>query len=449
MLADSERRSGCVAATAVPQFGTMSVSRPLPVLVPAIANQRWSCHSCGQCCRSLVGHLTEAECERIDRQEWREQLGVEPYVLVGRRALLNKQADGACVFLTDDNRCMIHAKYGEEAKPLACRIFPFSVRPTERGWQASFRFDCPSAAASDGSPLSQHTGSLNRVVAELEHAPPAGDGATCLQPRVPATAAEVDAVTSRYVRWLGQRELPLRHRLLGAARVTSTLATAKLKTVRGARLTELVDLLFDAAPGERTQEPRTPTRRQSAMLRQLVFAHAEHVSLPELRSGLSGRLKKRWRQMLVARRFLAGKGVVPQLPDIKNRVAFAAGDAIQPPRDQLDQIDDLLTRYLIARVESRSVFGQGYYGWPTFLGLTALFLSVAAAGWLAKHKAAADGRPRLCFDDVAHAIGIVDRAATRLPALGTATERARVRYLLLDDGVARLAHQYAPVGNPT
>ena len=48
--------------------------------------------------------------------------------------------------------------------------------------------------------------------------------------------------------------------------------------------------------------------------------------------------------------------------------------------------------------------------------------------------------------DVARALGMVDRAATRLPSLGTAAERARARFLADDDGVARLLYEYAPVG---
>src|SRR3990172_4019055 len=127
--------------------------RSLPVMMPAIPGQRWSCHSCGDCCRTLVGHLFAHECERLDQQGWADELGIAPYVQVGRGWVLNKQPDGACVFLDDNNLCRIHAKLGAEAKPLACRIFPFSIRPVPGGWQASLRFDCPSVTASKGQPI--------------------------------------------------------------------------------------------------------------------------------------------------------------------------------------------------------------------------------------------------------------------------------------------------------
>ena len=94
---------------------------------------------------------------------------------------------------------------------------------------------------------------------------------------------------------------------------------------------------------------------------------------------------------------------------------------------------------------SQSVFGSGYYGWSVFAGLAALWLSVAAAGWLAQYQVACDGRTSLTVQDVIHALGVVDRAATRAPSLGTVAERVRVSYLLRDDGVARLLAAYAPL----
>ena len=46
-----------------------------------------------------------------------------------RRYRLGHQADGACVFLDERGLCRIHAKFGEQAKPLACRIYPYAFHP--------------------------------------------------------------------------------------------------------------------------------------------------------------------------------------------------------------------------------------------------------------------------------------------------------------------------------
>lgn len=415
--------------------------KSLPILLPVVDGQRWSCHSCGLCCRTLVGHLTDEERRRIDRQGWAEELGVAAYVKVGRGWALNKQPDGACVFLDEQNRCKIHAKFGEADKPLACRIFPFSVRPVRGAWQASLRFDCPSVTESKGQALGGHRGWLGELAGHIEHGDESEDVAV-FQRGVRATTEELRTLMGRLSRWLANGERPMTDRLMGATRLTTTLYGAKLRNVRGPRFAELLDLLFDALPRECATRPAPPTVRQRAMLRQYAFAHAEHVSLAEMRSGLGGRWAKRWQQLGSARRFLRGEGVVPNLPGFQTPVTFESVEAVETAVERGEEIADLVRRYLTARIEGRTIFGGGFYGWSVFAGLGALWLSTAAAGWLARYHAAVERRKSISFENMALALGIVDRAATRLPALGTMTEKARVSYLLGDDGLARLVTAY-------
>ena len=422
----------------------MSATHHLPVLIPNVPEQRWSCHSCGNCCRTLVGHLFDDERERLEQQGWAKKLGVAPAVRVGRGYVLNKQPDGACVFLDADNRCRIHAELGEDAKPLACRIFPFSVRPVADGWQATLRFDCPSVVESKGAPLSQHRPLLKELTARMggtHHAKETVD----LKRGVRADEAELEAVTRGFVRWFKRDELTVAQRLLGAARLTTTLEAANLKRVRGERFVELLDLLIEALPTECVSPPEPAAPRARGLLRQLAFAHAEHVTLDEMRSAFS-RLRRRWKQFRAAGQFRKGRGDVPALPGISGEVGFEAVEAVDPKPGDCARVGELLLRYLAARLEGRSVFGAGYYGWSVVNGLSAMFLSIASAGWIARYIAAADGRTMFGFDDVGPALGIVDRAATRLPALGAVTERARIAYVIRDDGIARLLGDFTLLG---
>lgn len=423
----------------------MSASQPLPVLVPHVSDQRWSCHSCGLCCRTLVGHLFDDERERLDKQGWADKLGLPAYVRVGRGYALNKRTDGACVFLDDKNRCRIHAELGEDAKPLACRIFPFSVRRTSDAWQATLRFDCPSVIESKGAPISQHRPRLRELISKMGGSASAKDQVD-LQRGVRADKQELDAVTSCFVRWFKQSRLPMTERLVGAARLTATLEAATLKRVRGERFEELMGLLADALPTEAAGAPEPATPRARGLLRQLAFAHAEHVTLHELRSGFS-RLGRRWQQYRSAGRFRTGRGVVPPLPGFVGDVRFESVESVRANFEDQARVEDLLLRYLIARLEGRSVFGAGYYGWSVVNGLAALLLSIASAGWLARYIAAIEERNVLAFSDVGLAIGMVDRAATRLPALGAVAERARIAYLIRDDGLARLLGDFTLLGD--
>jgi len=388
-----------------------------------------------------VGHLSESERARIDEQGWAEKLGVAPYVRIGRGWALNKHADGTCVFLDDQNHCRIHSEYGEATKPVACRVFPFSVREVEHGWQASLRFDCPSVIASDGEPLTHHRSWLADVVRQIPRARTSGSEAQ-LSAGLPAEPDELDRVVGAFSRLLRPRTQNLSRRLVDLARATTMLQEARYEKVRGARFGELLDVLL-AAVGTDAHEPPAPaTPRQRGLLRQLVFAHAEHLTLQQRRANFLSRLNRRRRQLRDARRFRRGQGVVPYLPGFSVGPTFDRVEAVGPATQQREAIEELVCRYLQTRLAGRSVFGRGYYGWTVFGGLAALWLSMAVVGWLARYAAAADARTALTHEDIAMAMGVVDRAASRVPALGTFAERTRVTYLLREDGVARLLGAY-------
>jgi hypothetical protein len=197
------------------------------------------------------------------------------------------------------------------------------------------------------------------------------------------------------------------------------------------------------------EPPEAPTPRQRGMLGQLVFAHAEHVTLQLRSSGYLARMRRRWGQLNDARRFQRGSGVVPDLPGFTPGPTFERVEAVRAADADAEAIERLIYRYVHARFGSRSVFGLGYYGWAMFPGLTALWLSLAVTGWLARLHAAGAGRTEISFADVGVALGVVDRAASRVPALGTFAERTRIAYLIRDDGVARLLSAYGLTNDGT
>lgn len=427
--------------------GLVASSRALPVLMPIVPNQRWSCHSCGDCCRVLVGHLFDQDRERIDRQGWDSNLDRPPYVRIGRNWVLNKRPDGACVFLDENNLCRIHSRFGEAAKPFACRIFPFSIRPVSGGWRASFRFDCPSAAGSKGKPIAQYGTWLKELAQKLDHPGRTREDTADLQPGVAGNAEETEALVEKFCRWLQNSNVPVWIRIAGAARVTATLDSATLSQVRGQRFAELLHLLLSAAEGEALDPFEQPTARQRGLLRQLILAHVEHVSVEEAAGGPWRRCMKRWEQLRRARRMLRGRGRVPELPGFPaaTTITFDDVELRENPGPNATDIEDLVIRYAIARLQGRTCFGEGFYGWPATTGLGALWLIPAAAGWLARLRGLSENRRYVRFDDFAAALGALDRAATRLPAPGTWAERIRIGYLMKADGIARLLRAFLPI----
>src|SRR5689334_21654642 len=146
---------------------------PLPVRSLNVL-QNWDCAGCSACCRQYHVPVTAEERARIDALEWdalSDFDGLPFFVRASRFSSdyqLNHKPDGSCVFLGPDNRCRIHAKHGAAAKPLACRIYPYSLIPAGDHWKLGLRFACPSAAADTGRPLADHLPEAREFAAALE-----------------------------------------------------------------------------------------------------------------------------------------------------------------------------------------------------------------------------------------------------------------------------------------
>src|ERR1039458_1316619 len=141
--------------------------KPPRIEMPAIQN--WSCHGCTDCCRdNLIVTLSPEEKLRIEKQNWTAAEGVDSdsMVVADRDCFrLSHQSDGACVFLDPTGRCRIHAKFGEAAKPLACRLYPLVIHPAGKKLVVGLRFSCPSAAANRGRPMAGQGAEVQKLAA--------------------------------------------------------------------------------------------------------------------------------------------------------------------------------------------------------------------------------------------------------------------------------------------
>ncbi|MFN0197328.1 MAG: YkgJ family cysteine cluster protein, partial [Planctomycetaceae bacterium] len=147
-----------------------SVSLQLPTI------QSWSCHSCGGCCRQHEIEITLEEKERIEKQGWTPADGIPAStpVIVTTRHLWGKktyrlahQPDGSCVFLDEKGLCRIHAKFGEPAKPLACRVYPYAFHPAGKSVVVSLRYSCPSVVANKGRTLEEQKSDLRTLAKDV------------------------------------------------------------------------------------------------------------------------------------------------------------------------------------------------------------------------------------------------------------------------------------------
>jgi Fe-S-cluster containining protein len=91
---------------------------------------------------------TGATSEGTDRDPFEPVAGWRGFYRIRTRE------DGSCGFLSDDNRCRIHEELGAAAKPLTCRMFPFTFHPVAGGAVVTASFGCPTIVANHGELVS-------------------------------------------------------------------------------------------------------------------------------------------------------------------------------------------------------------------------------------------------------------------------------------------------------
>lgn len=425
------------------------MARSLPILLPSASSQRYSCHGCGNCCRDFTVQLREDDLAKLRSQGWEEKLGEPVTVEFRGQVFLRQRENGACIFWQENGRCRIHAEHGLEAKPIACQLFPFSFAPSGDGVHIGVNFACQSVLENRGATLESHRGELRRMMAAVPEVT-SGGGWPLLSGALQADETETEAFLHALDGWLagrgGATGLTFPRRLEGLGWLVQMLSSANFEKVRGRRCEELLSTLIQAAPMELDLAAAEPVGGGTwRMLRQAVFARIEDLKIREAER--TGRWRSVLGQLWRSRRFAAGRGRAPLgLLGWPSEVPFAAVPGVGPARglDEAAAIADLLTRWARCTVLGGRAWGAGYYGWSIVDGLAAMLLNLLCALWLARARAAGEGRSELCLADVRAALGRVDRHAGRAPWLGSSGERVRLRYLHAVQAWRGLAVELAP-----
>ena len=116
------------------------VETKLRPLIPR-PGARYTCFGDGLCCTDIhgIGPLSEAEVDemksmKINAADWDDE---------HEDLMMCTAADGGCVFLLEDQRCSIHADFGEDRKPVGCRRFPLGLVGTPLGGRITTDHRCP------------------------------------------------------------------------------------------------------------------------------------------------------------------------------------------------------------------------------------------------------------------------------------------------------------------
>ncbi|GIW84488.1 MAG: YkgJ family cysteine cluster protein [Gemmataceae bacterium] len=423
--------------------------RSLPVV------QNWDCGGgCTECCRQYVVYVTEEERQRILQQGWDqdpELKGVELFERVGGRQgswRLRHRPDGACVFLEADNRCRIHARFGLEAKPFACRLYPFILVPSGDHWKLGLRFSCPPAAKNHGRPLSDHLSEANALANLLEttrgslpdlRLPPVGDQLL--------DWPDLDRLLRALDRLLAEETIPLERRWRQVLFLADLLRTARFdgggdprKAVTGKRLAELLRILSAAAvdevPAAATALP-PPGRRGRVLFRSLLAAYVRKDTGPQQGTAqrtIVGRLWSAWR-------FARGRGQVPRLHAvIPESATFQQAEQDWPT--WTPEATAILQRWSRVKISSGQFCGPCNFDLDVWDGIDSLAVAFAAILWLGR-LLQVHGIPLV--EAIVQAVRIVDDNFGFNPLLQGARQRQVLRLLRRTGDLPRLIAWYSRV----
>ena len=420
----------------------MAIKLTLPI------DQNWSCHNCGGCCKQHGIVITEAERDRIASQGWTPADGVPEQWHVREKSLtgpawyrMAHREDGSCAFLDDRGLCRIHGKFGEEAKPLACRIYPYVFHPAGGRMTVSMRFSCPSVARNLGRSVQRNRREVETIAKAVvpkgaEQFPPPE-----LTPGRPLDWASFHAVNDAILDELNSDAAPLGPRLLNLATWVPVLPKTGFERLGAADRDRTIAHLRQAAAIEVNRDredwpqPGTVARTQ---FRLLAGQYARRDTYASKTAGLRGRF-----ELLKSAFSLAtGRGGTGALRDGFGDVSIEAIDSADDPIPT--EADAMIERLLRVKVRGLHYCGRPFYGQPFADGFAALLLLVPAIHWLARWAALTEGTP-LSVEHYVTATTSADHHHGFSPALAQRSFVKRVRFLR-DSGQLRLlvAQSVAP-----
>jgi len=406
--------------------------------------QHWSCHGCTNCCRGgLLIHVTAEEKRRIEAQGWTPADGVDPNTMLvtqGDRFRLGHQSDGACVFLDESGRCRIHARFGEEAKPRACRLYPLAIHPAGKKLVVSLRFDCPSAVKNQGRPMSEQVPEIRRL-AELVVPADYREGSP---PPVLRASRLNWADFLRYVSYLDKTvadsNVPIALKLLRALLWLKAVEKAQFDQLSGSEADEILTVLSQSAGEKLSAMPENcppPTRFGQLFFRMFVMEHARAITVSDMNAPGRYRAAMLWALL----RFALAIGNVPALNSELKKIRF---DAVEKTFGPLTpNCEALLTRFFRVKLQGLHFCGRAYYDVPLVEGFYNLALLLPVILWLSRWLAAGDQRSSLSEADVARAIAMADHNHGYSTKLGAQGSRWRVGRLAQRDDIARLCRWYS------
>lgn len=408
-------------------------------LGPLPEYQCFDCHGCGACCKGIFSIVLSAEeCERLAAQGWEREpdfAGVKLFVPHGDRMRLNHRKGGDCVFLDEQNRCRIHAKFGMSAKPLACRAYPFKCLPTGGGVRLDMRYDCPAVATNHGRPLAEQRTEIEALAAEVIHGDPTALGEPLFTEDATISWSHAAQVTELFLALLAHDACDLTTRVAACVDAIALLRTLDIGILDAGQLSTLLATIqqracnaMEVAPIERSAPPAL-----------VLTAFRQHLSL-YAREDRWGAKTSLFTRMQISMGMFNGNGFVPKLrADFPEVPFFILEEPLGIPPDE---VVEPITRCLRLRLESLGFFGPAFYQYPYLDGLSALLLTYPMTFWFARAYAVGRQLPAPDAACVARGVQLANHAYGISPVQDLKPERARLMSLCKRPSLKKLITWY-------
>ena len=399
---------------------------------------RFSCSGCGDCCRGWHVMLGPGEAERLEALDWRDApdlADISPGAPVpgeprSGRMSLARRADGACVYLGSENQCRIHETFGEAAKPLLCRLYPFGFFAVGERVAVDVSFACRAVSRDQGEPLSRRVPEWTRLLQDT----PVAQKPHKFSKKYDVSGELLWELEHHLVSILSDESLSLLDRVRAVFEFNRLATTSDPKTETARTLR---DVLVKGIPQQIRERPVEPGEGRMDKTGRAVFFHLVFLTLnptPDELFAMPG--KARGREVGFRVQAADGYKFPEAHPLVDNREwrqtygevgRVAAGSVISGPSAEL------LARYLRAKILGQRFMREGDAELPFVEAVPRLLLLFPIAVWTAKALACERGGASVGEDDVRGALRLVDRSygEIRLSSLPPKPRKAW-RFVLLE-----------------
>jgi Fe-S-cluster containining protein len=384
----------------------------------------FTCRKCGDCCRTRAVPLAPGEKERIesldlaaasDRVASTPLFAPLPNGRTSSHAMHRLARVGnSCVFLEEDNSCLIHNLHGHDALPVACRQFPFLFAQGPDGITVSASFACLSVAEGTGTPMRHQESEVRSLLGDLLPESERGhevwhDQLFSVPDRILLSAQigldwySYQSLERAILEILEDESHTLAVRLLAAHTLVSA---AVAEYGRGAKTTPpFAEWMgqMNSGNGQRwIYQESAPRQAARAGRRRVVLA----PMILELEARCADGLEVGRRGGLSGWAALArGRGDFP-LRSLPGRVDLESVDRVLFDQDSVE-LKDLLARYLRECLRRKALLRH-----PNLLkGVQYLLLRFALVGWYAAAFAVHRRREMVTVEELRAAVGVVERYA--------------------------------------